>query len=134
MPINFVVKSKEATKAEQLRKLQNQHIVSALEEYNKKHQEKEEWFVCGEVYEYDEDGEPDGSITDYLYKGDEATARKKFKNWVNENHEMVKAGKGKDMEYQRYEIGYETKDDTEYVEWAWWGPECNDYDFDASYC
>ena len=91
------------------------------------------WFVCGEVYEYNKDGEADGSITDYLYKGDEATARKKFNDWVNENHEMVKEGKGSEMEYQRYELGYETKDDTEYVEYAWWDSEVNEYEFDASF-
>tara|TARA_R110002020_G_scaffold474053_2_gene704360 strand:- start:198 stop:509 length:312 start_codon:yes stop_codon:yes gene_type:complete len=93
----------------------------------------ETWFVCGEIYEYNKDGEADGSITDYLYQGDEATARKKFNDWVNENHEMVKAGKGSEMEYQRYELGYETKDDTEYVEYAWWDSEVNEYEFDASF-
>ena len=96
-------------------------------------EDDEVWFVCGESFDYDDDGEADGSITDYLFKGDEKTAKERFTEWVNENHELVAAGKGKEMEYQRYELGYDTKDDTEYVEYAWWCNPKNWNDFDASY-
>jgi hypothetical protein len=98
---------------------------------------KEVWYVCGEIYEYDDDGEAiDGNIiSDFLYKGDEASAKKYFKDCVDKNHRFVKAGKGKEMDYHRYELFYETKDDTEYVEYAWWCPiACSSqYSFDASF-
>ena len=96
---------------------------------------KEVWYVAGEVYEYDDDGECEGSMTDILYKGDEASAKKYFKDCVDKNHRLVKAGKGKEMDYERYELFYETKDDTEYVEYAWWSPIAftKRYSFDASF-
>ena len=91
------------------------------------------WFVSGEAYIYDDDGEPDDCIADILYSGDEKTAREKFTKWVDENHELVAAGKGEEMEYQRLEIGWETNDEEEYVEFASWASKHNNYSFDASY-
>jgi len=92
------------------------------------------WFVTGEEYvDFDEDGEPAGSITDYLYSGDEKSARKYFDDCINENHKLVKDGKGEEMEYHRLEIGWETKNEDEYVDYAKWGFKHNNYSFDASF-